>query len=88
MSIYSAQPRDWIFEKGYGFLYFAKYMGKTIRKNKSKRLSDECSQKPVEHAKKSVTKALKTSSKRVIQIKAESAGDLIGNKIAKRIIKA
>ena len=26
----SVQPRDWIFVKGYGFLSFAKNMGKNI----------------------------------------------------------
>ena len=30
MMRYSVQPRDRIFEKGYGFLYFAKNMGKKI----------------------------------------------------------
>ena len=37
--------------------------------------------------KKSATDALKTSSKRVIQKTAEATGDLIGNKIANRIIE-
>ena len=32
---YSVQPRDRIFVKGYGFLSFAKYMGKNIGKNVS-----------------------------------------------------
>ena len=33
---YSAQPRDRIFAKGYGFLSFAKNMGKNINKNITK----------------------------------------------------
>ena len=35
-----------------------------------------------DHAKKSATDALKTSSKRFIQKTAEGSGDFIGNKIA------
>ena len=38
MMHYSVQPRDRIFEKVYGFLYFTKNMGKNIR-NISKKLS-------------------------------------------------
>ena len=30
MAHYSAQPRDWVFIKGYGFLCFAKNMGENI----------------------------------------------------------
>ena len=36
------------------------------------------------HAKKSATDALKTSSKRFIQKTAEGSGDFIGNKIANK----
>ena len=39
MAIYSVQPRDQIIVKGYGFLSFAKNMGKTIAKNISKNVS-------------------------------------------------
>ena len=41
--------------------------------------------KRLDHAKKSATDALKTSSKTVIKKTAEAAGDLIGNKIANNI---
>ena len=34
MTRYSVQPGDRIFVKGYGFLSFAKNMGKNIGKNK------------------------------------------------------
>ena len=44
MTCYSVQPRDWIFVKGYGFLSFAKNMGKHIDKNISKNLSSKYSQ--------------------------------------------
>ena len=66
MTRHSVQPRDWIFVKGYGFLSFAKNMGKNIGKNISKILSGKYSQKLVNHAKKSATDALKTTSKKVI----------------------
>ena len=87
MTRYSVQPRDRIFVKGYGFLLFAKNMGKSIGKNISKSLSGKYSQKALDHGKKSPTDALKTSSKRVIQKTAEATGDLIGNKIVNKIKK-
>ena len=87
MTRYSVQPRDRIFVKGYGFLSFAKNMGKNTVKNISKNLSGKYSQKLLHHAKKSGTHALTTSSKRVIQKIAEATGNLIGTKIANRITK-
>ena len=56
-------------------------------KNISKDLSGKYSQKRFDHAKKSATHALKTSSKRVIQKTLEATGDLIGNKIANKITR-
>ena len=47
---YSVQPRDPIFVKGYGFLTFAKDMGKNISKSISKILSGKYSQKLLDHA--------------------------------------
>ena len=63
--------------KGYGFLSFAKNMGKS--------LSNRYGQKLLNSAKKSTTDAIKTVSNRVIQKTAEATGDLIGNKIANKI---
>ena len=74
---YSIEPRDRIYVKGYGFLSFAKNMGKS--------LSNKYGQKPLDSAKKSTTDAIKTTSKRAIQKTAEAKGDLIGNKIADKI---
>ena len=71
---YSVESRDRIFVKGYGFLSFAKNMGKS--------LSNKYGQKLLHSAKKSTTDAIKTASKRAIQKTAEATGDLIGNKIA------
>ena len=39
MAHFSVQPRDRIFVKSYGFLSFAKIMGKNIGKNISKNLN-------------------------------------------------
>ena len=74
---YSIEPRDRIYVKAYGFLYFAKNMGKY--------LSNKYSQKLLDNAKKSATDAIKTVSKRAIQKAAEATGDLIGNKITDKI---
>ena len=62
---------------------FAKNVGKNISKN----VSSKYSQKLLDHAKQSVTDVLKTSSKRVVQKRAEATGDLIGNKIADKITR-
>ena len=45
------KSRDQIFVKGYGFLSFAKNMGKKLGKNISKNLSSKCNQKFLDHAK-------------------------------------
>ena len=74
---YSIEPRDRIYVKGYGFLSFAKIMGK--------HLNNKYGQKPLDSAKKSKTDAIKTASKRIIQKTAEVTGDLIRNKIADKI---
>ena len=81
---YSTEPRDRIYVKGYGFLPFAKNMGRHANKV-AKSLSNNHSQKPLDSAKKSTTDAVKTASKRAIQKTAEATGDLIGNKIADKI---
>ena len=87
MTTYSVQSRDRIFVKGYGFLSFAKNMGKNIGNKISKKLRDKYSQKLLDHAKKSATDAIKTSSKRVIQKTEEVTSELIGDKIAIKIRK-
>ena len=74
---YLTEPRDTIYVKGYGFLSFAKNMGKS--------LSNKYGQKLLDSAKKSTTDAIKTASKRAIQKTAEATVDLIGNKIADKI---
>ena len=74
---HSTEPKDRIYVKGYGFLSFAKNMGKS--------LSNKYGQKLLDSAKKSTTDAIKTASKRAIQKTVEATGDLIGNKIADKI---
>ena len=83
MQQYSVEPRDRIFLKAYGYLYFARNIGKNIRKN----LSSTCSLKLFDHAKQFTTDTLKTAWKRAIQKTAGETGDLIGNRIAKKIIR-
>ena len=61
-------------------------MGKNIGKNISKNLSGEYSHKLLDRAKLSAIDALKTSSKRAIQITAEAIGDLIDNKTPDKIM--
>ena len=74
---YSIEPRDRIYVKGYGFLSFAKNMGKS--------LSNKYGQKLLDSAKKSATDAIKTASKRAIQKAAEATGDLIVSQIVHKI---
>ena len=74
---YSIEPRDRIYVKGYGFLSFAKNIGKN--------LSNKYGKKNIDTAKKSTTDAIKTASKRAIQKTAEATGDLIGNNIVDKI---
>ena len=74
---YSIEPRDRIYVKGYGFLSFAKNMGKSLSNNYGQKLLDS--------AKKPTRDAIKTASKRAIQKTAETTGNFIGNKIADKI---
>ena len=62
-------------------------LGKNIGKNISKNVSSKYGQKLLDHAKKSVTEAIESSSKRVIQKTAAATGDLISNKMANKITK-
>ena len=50
-----------------------------------KHLNNKYSQKLLDAVKKFTTDAIKTPSKRAIQIRGEPTGDLIGNKIADKI---
>ena len=74
---YSVEPIDRIYVKGYGFLSFAKNMGKSS--------SNKYGQNFLDRAKKPTTDAIKTASKRATQKTAEATGDLIGNKIDDKI---
>ena len=73
---YSAEPRFRKYVKDYGFLSFARKFG------------DEYGKKLVNSATKTTMDAAKTASKRVVQKTAEATEDLIGNKIADKIISA
>ena len=65
---------------------FAKNTGRNIGKHISKSLNSKYSQKLLDHTKQSATDALKTYSKGFIQKTVEATDDLIGNKIADKII--
>ena len=82
---YSIEPKNRIYVKGYGFLSFVKNMG-THATKVAKILSNKYSEKLLDTAKKSITGAIKTASKKAIQKTAEATDDLIGNKIANEII--
>ena len=84
MMCYSIEPRDGIFVKGYGFLFFAKNMTKSIDKNKCKNLIGKSSQKLLDHREQPAADALNTTSKKS---SSERTGDLIGNKIADKNTK-
>ena len=56
-------------------------LGINISKNICKNLSNKYSQTLIDHAKQSATDANKASSKKTIQTKGESTGNLIANKI-------
>ena len=71
---YSIEPQNRIYAKGYGFLSFAKNIGKIV--------SSKYSQKLLDTAKKFTTDAIKTASKRAIPKTAQATGDLVGNNIA------
>ena len=78
---YSIEPRDKRYVKDYGFLSFARNIGKNIGKN----ISNKYSQKPADSAKRSATDAIKSVSKRAIQEIAEATGDLISSKLLIRL---
>ena len=74
---YSIEPRDRIYVKGYGFLSFAKNIGKS--------LTNKYGQKLLDSAKKSTTDTMKAASKEQFIKTAEETGDLIGNKTADKV---
>ena len=65
MICYSIEPRDQIFVRSSRLLSFAENTGKNIGKSVSKKLSGTYSQKILDHAKKSITDAFKTASKKI-----------------------
>ena len=87
MAHYSVQPRYQIFTKGYRFLSLAKSMDRNTGNNKNKKSSGKCSQKFIDHAKKSARDAFKTASKGPIQKIAEATGDSIGKNTIDKITK-
>ena len=64
MMSYSIEARDQISVKDYGFLPFAKNVGKNFGENVSKNLRGKYKQKILDHTKKTSTDAIKTASKK------------------------
>ena len=90
MTRYSTDPRVQIFEKGYGFLSFAKNIGKNISKNLSGIYSPGIlaeHQKLLDNVKQSAIHSVKTATKKKKKKTAEKNSDLIGNKTANEIAK-
>ena len=75
------------FQKVTNFLFFARDMCKNIGKNISNIISDKYSLKFLEHPKQTVTDALKTTLKRLIQKIEERTSHLISNKTADKVAK-
>ena len=71
---YSTGTKSKKYLKGYGFLSFARKFG------------DKYGKKLMDTATKTGIDAAKTASKRVVQKTAKTRGDLIGNKMADKII--
>ena len=74
---YSVKPRHKIFVKSYGFLFFSE----NIDQNISKIINSKYSEKCLDSAKTSVADIIKTASKGIIEKAAETAGNVIGNKV-------
>ena len=83
---YSIEPRERRYVKGYGFLSFVRNLG-THSIKVAKDLNNKYGQKLADSAKKSATDSFKIASKRAIQKTAEATGDLVGNKIADKLLK-
>ena len=87
MKRYSVQPRDRIFVKGYGFLSFAKNVGRSVGKNISKILSGKYCQRRLDNAKNLLQMYLKLLQNEQFKKKTEETCDLICNTIADKITK-
>ena len=62
-------------------------LGSTKSKSIGKNLGSNYSQNLIDHAKQSAAVAFETTSKRAIQKTEKANGDLIGNKVADKIIR-
>ena len=71
---YSVGLRDRIFVKDYIFMSSAENVDKYIGKNIGRNLSNKYSQKPLDHAEKSATNALKYAKKSSSKISTSNWG--------------
>ena len=82
--LYSIEPRERGYVKGYGFLSFARNLG-THATKVAKNLCNKYGQKLAASAKISATDALKIAGKRGTKKTAEATGDLVANIIPNKI---
>ena len=81
---YSVEPKNRIYVISYGFLSFAKNIGKNVS-NKYSILSNK---NVLIVLKRSLTNTTKTASSRAFQKTSEATGDLISKNIADKTTKA
>ena len=86
---YSVEPSYRKYVKSYGFLSFAKKFGDKYGKkimNNATKFADKHGKKIMDNTTKAGKDFAKTASKRILPKTLEATGDLIGNKIADKII--
>ena len=94
---YSLEPNYRRYVKGYGFLPFARKFGDEYGrilmntatetgKNAAKKCGDKYGKNLMDTAKSQGTNFAKTSGKKIVQKSAEATGDLIGKKIADKLL--
>ena len=87
---YSLEPTYRRYVKGYGFLSFARKFrdkyGKKLINTATKIGTSKYGKKIIDTTKKKGSEFAKTAGKRIVKKGAEATGDLIGNKIADKII--
>ena len=87
---YSLEPTYRRYVKGYGFLSFARKFGdkygKKLMNTATKVGASKYGKKIIDATKKQESEFPKTAGKRIVQKSAEAARDLIGNKIADKLL--
>ena len=86
---YSLEPTHRRYEKGYGFLSFARKFGdkygKKLMNTATNVGTSKYSKKIIDTTKQQRSEFAKIAGKKIVQRSAEATGDLIGNKIADKV---